>query len=63
MAAHDWATWYQNTCQNNATCHQMIHPIVNQSENATSPLSRQRTVIPCQHPYGMYRLHSQRPFF
>jgi hypothetical protein len=26
VAAHDWATWHQNICQDNATCHQMIRP-------------------------------------
>jgi hypothetical protein len=26
VAAHDWATWHQTICQNNATCHNMIRP-------------------------------------
>jgi hypothetical protein len=55
--------------ENDATCHNTIRPDVSQSKTATSLCHvivrppRQRTVMPCQHLYGLYGLPSQRPFF
>jgi hypothetical protein len=73
VAAHDWATWHHTFHQLNATCQQSIRPRVlptmpttstatSAYGHATSPLPHQRTVMP-RHLYGLYGLHSQRPFF
>jgi hypothetical protein len=70
VAAHDWATWHHTIRQLNATCQQSIHPRVLPTMPTTStatcesyPTTSSCMDLPCQHPYGLYGLHSQRPFF
>jgi hypothetical protein len=65
VVAHDWATWHHTICRK--WCHVSQHnlpkcqPIQKCHVIVRPPC--QRTVMPCQHPYALYELPSQRPFF
>jgi hypothetical protein len=74
VAAHDWAMWHHTFRQLNATCQQSIHPRVlptmhatstatSAYGHATSPLPRQRTVMPCHHVRTVRTAQSASLFF
>jgi hypothetical protein len=61
MAAIDWAMCHHTISHQDAMCQQLIHPL-NFQLSATHPC-HVSYVLPRQHPYGLYGLYSQHPFF
>jgi hypothetical protein len=60
MAAHDWATWHRTTNQN--LPHVTISFIHIYQLSATQPCHVSYG-LPHHHPYRLYGLYSQHPFF
>jgi hypothetical protein len=61
MAAIEWATCHHTISHQDATCQQLIHPL-NFQLSATQPCHVSYG-LPHQHPYRLYKLYNQHPFF